>query len=114
MRNRINGFTISGIVLLIGVILFLFSSLQQLFSPMATFIDTEIYRSSGQEVSVQTKTDFGNQEHVAEFPLNFGKWEGYEYDTTRYVELLGADVMLLRGYEPTTFSQPVFFLILQL
>jgi len=113
MRNRINGFTISGIVLLIGVILFLSSSPQQLFSPVATFIDTELYRLSGQEVSVQTKTDFGSPENVAAFPMNFGKWEGHEYDTTQYVDFLGADVMLLRGYEPITFSQPVFFLILQ-
>lgn len=113
MRNRRNGFTITGIALLIGITLLLLSSPQQLFSPVATFIDTELNRSSGKEVSVRTKTDFGNQEQVAAFPLSFGKWEGYEYDTTRYVELLGADVMLLRGYEPETFSQPVFFLILQ-
>jgi len=57
--------------------------------------------------------DFGSQEHMAAFPREVGKWQGYDYDTTKYVELLGADIMLLRSYEPSTFSQPVFFLILQ-
>jgi hypothetical protein len=50
---------------------------------------------------------------MAAFPREIGKWVGYDYDTTKYVELLGADIMLLRNYEPSTFTQPLFFLILQ-
>ena len=107
------GLTIIGIVLLIIVALSLLTSPELIFSPMVTFIDTELYHSSGEEISVRTKTDFGSREHLAAFPLTLGKWEGYDYETTKYVELLGADVMLLRGYEPRTFTQPVFFLILQ-
>jgi hypothetical protein len=84
-----------------------------LFSPVVSFIDTDLYKVSGNEASVSTKTDFGSEEHMAAFPREIGKWTGYDYDTTKYVELLGADVMLLRNYEPSTFTQPVFFLILQ-
>lgn len=113
MSNRRNDSAILGIAILIVVVLLLLTSPDLLFSPVATFIDTELYRSSGNEVSVRTKTDFGSQEHMAAFPREIGKWEGYDYDTTKYVELLGADVMLLRRYEPITFTQPVFLLILQ-
>jgi hypothetical protein len=102
-----------GIAILIIVVLLLLTSPNLLFSPVVTFIDTELYHSSGDEVPVRTKTDFGSQEHMAAFPREIGKWDGYDYDTTKYVESLGADIMLLRRYEPRTFSQPIFFLILQ-
>jgi hypothetical protein len=107
------GLTILGVVLLIIVLVLLLSSPGMIFSPTVTFIDTELYSSSGNEVPVRTKADLGDPEYMAAFPRIIGKWEGYDYDTTKYVELLGADLMILRGYEPSTFSQPVFFLILQ-
>lgn len=107
------GLTILGVVLLIIVLILFLSSPGMIFSPTVTFIDTEVYSSSGNEVPVRTKTDLGDPEYMAAFPNNIGKWEGYEYDTTEYIEVLGADLMLLRSYEPSTFSQPVFFLILQ-
>ena len=102
-----------GISILLGVVLLLLTSPNMLFSSMTTFIDTELYYSSGNEASVRTKTDFGSREHMAAFPREIGKWTGYDYDTTKYVEKLGADIMLLRDYEPSTFTQPLFFLILQ-
>ena len=42
-----------------------------------------------------------------------GQWQVYDYDPTEWKDLLGADMIVLRGYEPQTFSQPVFFLIMQ-
>jgi hypothetical protein len=104
---------LAGIALFILVLLLLLTSPGTIFSPVITFIDTELYRSSGNEASVRTIMDFGSEEHMSEFPREVGKWEGYDYDTTEYVQLLGADIMLLRSYEPSTFSQPLFFLILQ-
>ena len=112
-RRRFDFVNLGGIALFVLVILLLLTSPGLVFSPVTTFIDTELYRSSGNEASVRTKMDFGSQEHMSAFPTSVGKWEGYDYDTTKYVELLGADIMLLRNYEPSTFSQPVFFLILQ-
>ena len=112
--HRSYGFAnLAGIGILIAVVLILLTSPRLLFSPVVSFIDTELYRSSGNEAVVRTKADFGSQEHMAAFPRDIGKWVGYDYNTTKYVELLGADIMLLRNYEPSTFTQPVFFLILQ-
>ena len=87
--------------------------LQHALFPDDSFIDTELYSSSGNEASVRTKTDFGSRGYMAEFPREIGKGTGYDYDTTKYVEKLGADIMLLRNYEPSTFTQPLFFLFLQ-
>ena len=114
MSHRGQGWAnVVGIAIFIIVVLLLLTSPNILFSPLVTFIDTELYHSSSNEISVRTKTDFGSPEHMAAFPREIGKWEGHDYDTTKYVEQLGADIMLLRGYEPTTFTQPVFLLILQ-
>jgi hypothetical protein len=112
-RRRYDFVNLAGIALLVLVLILLLTSPGLVFSPVTTFIDTELYRASGTEASVRTKMDFGSQEHMSAFTREVGKWTGYDYDTTKYVELLGADIMLLRSYEPNTFSQPVFFLILQ-
>jgi len=103
---------LAGIVVFLLVIIILLTSSNVLFSPVVTFIDTELYRSSGNEISVKTKADFGSYEHMAAFPHEIGKWVGYDYDTTEYIERLGANIMLLRDYEPSTFSQPIFFIFL--
>ena len=50
------------------IILFLLVSPALLLSPMLTFIDIGLFKSSRDEVSVQTKADFGNQEVMASFP----------------------------------------------
>ena len=113
MKDRSRNSVILGITILIGVVLLLLTSPELLFAPGVTFIDTELYRSSGDEAYVRTKTDFGSQEYMATFPQEIGKWEGYDYDATEYVELLGADIIVLRRYEPKTFTQPVFLLIMQ-
>jgi hypothetical protein len=113
MSNRRHQFLLlAGIVILLLVILVLLTSPNTLFSPVA-YIDTERFYSSGNEITVRTKTDFGSQEHMAAFPREIGKWTGHDYRVTKYVEQLGADAMLLRMYEPNTFTQPLFFLILQ-
>jgi hypothetical protein len=106
-------FQIAGIVLLIAVILVLLASPAFVFSPTVTFMDTDLAKSSENRVPVQTKTDFGNPEVVASFPKQIGKWDGFDYDATEYVKSLGAKVILLRGYMPRTFTQPLFFTIVQ-
>ena len=89
------------------------SSSDLIFSSGVTFIDTELHRSSGDEAYVRTKMDIGSQEHMAAFPLSIGNWTGYDYDASNWVEELGADVVLMRGYAPRAFAQPVFLLIMQ-
>jgi len=113
LNHRNRNSVILGITILIGIVLLLLTSPELLFAPGVTFIDTELYRSSGDEAYVRTKTDFGSQEYMATFPQEIGKWQGYDYDATQYIELLGADIIVLRRYEPKTFTQPVFLLIMQ-
>ncbi|MCP4612787.1 MAG: exosortase-associated EpsI family protein [Planctomycetes bacterium] len=102
-----------GMSILIGVIALLFASSDLMFSSGATFIDTGLHSTSGDEVYIETKVDFGNQAYVAAFPLEFEEWSGYDEDTTEWAERLGADVALLRGYTAPGMYQPIFFLIMQ-
>ena len=102
-----------GLLALVLVVVLLLSAPGVVFSPGVTFIDTELHRSSGDEVYVRTKMDFGSQEHMATFPREIGDWSGYDYDATEVKEMLGADVILLRGYDRPGLYQPMFFTIMQ-
>ena len=102
-----------GLLALILVIVILLSAPSLLFSPAVTFIDSELHHSSGDEVYVRTKLNFSSQEHIATFPLEIEDWKGYDYDTTEVKEMLGADVILLRGYDRPGLYQPIYFTIMQ-
>ena len=104
---------ITGSALLIIVVIVLLVSPASFFSPTVTFIDTDLTKASENRLPVQTRTDFGNPQVVAAFPHKIDKWEGSDYDVTKYIELLGANLILLRLYMPSTFTQPVFFTIVQ-
>jgi hypothetical protein len=111
--NRRNLVMLTGIISLIVVVILLLTSPNLLFSPVTSFICTDIYRSSNNNVAVRTKTDFASQTHMTQFPLVIGKWTGVNYDTTEYIKELGGDVMLVRRYDPKTFTQPLFLTIVQ-
>lgn len=102
-----------GLFALVLVIVLLLSTPGLIFSAGVTFIDSELHRSSGDEAYVRTKMDFGSSEHVKAFPHQFGEWKGYDYDTTGARESLGANVILLRGYDRPGLYQPIFFLVMQ-
>lgn len=102
-----------GLFLLTCVVILLLSSPGSLLSKRVSFISTELYRSSGSDVSVRTRMDFGDNEHMKSFPTEIGEWEGFDYDTTEAQEDLGADVVLLRGYDEPGLYQPLFFTIMQ-
>ena len=104
---------IIGLVLLAFVIIILLSSPSTIFARSITVIDTEPSHASEDAVSVRTKLDFGNNEHMRAFTTDIGGWIGSDYNTNRVAESLGADVMFMRDYvNPETF-QPVIFLIVQ-
>jgi len=103
---------ITGIILLSVVVIMLVISPVSFFSPMVT-LGNSLYSSASKEVSVQTKDNFGNQVVVENFPKIIGQWQGYDYPVAQYLSLLQADALLLRVYEPPTFSQPIFFTIVQ-
>jgi hypothetical protein len=102
-----------GLLALALVMALLLSTPALMFSPGVTFIDSELYRSSGKETYVRTKMDLGKSEHVSALPHQLGVWQGYDYDTTRAKESLGTEVMLLRGYDRPGLYQPIFFLLIQ-
>lgn len=102
-----------GLLALVLVVVLLLSTPEFVLSPGVTFIDSELHRSSGDEAYVRTKMDFGSAEHMSSFPMEIGEWKGYDYDTKDISESLGADVILLRGYDRPGLYQPIFFLIMQ-
>ena len=92
----------------------LFSTPSTIFVKDITIIDTELSHATGDKTPVQTKMDFGSNEHMCAFPEQIGDWEGSDYyNTTGVADSLGADVMLHRAYWHPKLYQPVFFLIIQ-
>jgi len=102
-----------GLFILTCIVVLLLSTSVSIFSRGVSFIDTELNRSSGHEAYVRTKMDFGNSEHVKAFPTEINDWRGYDYDASEYEKLLGADVILLRGYTAPGIYQPIFLTIMQ-
>ena len=102
-----------GLFLLAIVISTLLSAPSMIFARRITTIDTELSHATGDKTPVQTKMDFGNNEHINKFPKQIGDWNASDYNTTGVAESLGADVMLLRAYSHPKLYQPVFFLIIQ-
>jgi hypothetical protein len=66
---------LAGTLIFLLVVLILLTSSNTLFSPVVTFIDTELNRSSGDEVSVRTKADFGSYEHMSAFVCSQRNWD---------------------------------------
>ncbi len=104
---------ILGFFVLACVAAILLSTPEAIFSKGVSFVDTELDRSSGNEVFVRTKLDFGNKEHLKTFPLQIDGWQGHEYETTKIEKELKADVILLRAYDHPKYYLPVYFLTMQ-
>lgn len=113
-RKGINSknYFILGVAILVCIVIVLLATPMSFFSPL-TFIESDLLQSSENKVPVRTKTDFGNSQVMASFPYEIGEWEGYDYPTTSYVERLGADLILLRGYLPTSNNEEIFLTIVQ-
>ena len=113
MKRRQQYFLLTGIGLLTVVVLALLVSSDFIFSPAITVIGSDLNKASSNQVTVTTRTDLGDPAWMADFPYNIGKWHGRDYDTADTKEALGADTLLLRGYDPANFSQPLFLTIVQ-
>ncbi|MDY6912230.1 MAG: exosortase-associated EpsI family protein [Chloroflexota bacterium] len=104
---------ILGLSVLVGVIVLLLSASTLFFTPGVTFIDTDLHISSGDEVYVRTKMNFGSTEHMKNFPMAIGDWKGYTYDSTAITEQLGADAVVQMGFVSPGMYQPLFLTIVQ-
>jgi hypothetical protein len=102
-----------GIFLLACAMVLLLSKPSTIFSQEAFFIDDEPFESSQDGVYVKTKVDIGDSEHMKSFPLVIGRWEGFDYESSFWEEELGADAVLLRGYDKPGLYQPIFLQIVQ-
>ena len=106
--------TIIGTIALVFVVIILFSTPGTILAKQVSVIDTELSHASGHEITVRTKMDFGNNEHVQTFSTKIGDWQSIgNYDKLTYTEQLGADIILLRGYRHPVLHQTVFLLIIQ-
>jgi hypothetical protein len=113
MKKRRQYFLLTGIGLFTVVVLVLLVSSDFIFSPAVTVIGSDLNKASSNQVTVTTKTDLGDPAVMAAFPYDIGKWHGSDYDTAGVAKQLGATVMLMRGYDPETFSQPMVLTIVQ-
>ena len=104
---------IFGLLMLAFVIMMLFSTPTMILARRVTMIGTELSHTTSDELSVRTKLDLGNTEHIQAFPKQIDGWTAFDYDATKLLEQLGADVMLMRAYAHPNVNQPVFFLIMQ-
>jgi hypothetical protein len=111
--NRIQKYILaSGITLLIIVILALGVSPSLVFSPTVTVIGTNLTKATSNQISVSAKGDL-NAEQMTNIPLRIGKWRGVDYDSQDTLQALGANFVMMRGYEPDTFTQPLFLSVVQ-
>jgi hypothetical protein len=112
--NRRRQYLVSiGIGILTLVVLVLLISPSYIFSPMITVIGGDLNKSSPSQVSVATKMELSDPNQVQAFPKDIGKWHGTDYDTTYTTKALNANVVMLREYDPDTFTQPLFLTIVQ-
>ncbi len=104
---------IIGFLLLTFVVIILLSTPSMIFAHAITMIDTELSYATDEAMTVRSKLDLGNNEHMRAFSNDIGGWIGSDYDTAGVAERLDADIMLMRDYiNPETF-QPVIFLVMQ-
>ena len=104
---------ILGISILIVIVMLLLSSPDLFFSSGVTFISTDLYDSTGDEVYVETRMDFGENEYMNQFPTQIDVWSGYVYDSEKLKEYLGADSVVQIGYRTEGSFQPVFLSMVQ-
>ena len=106
--------TVLGVMALALVITVLVSPIGGIFASQATFIGSELHRSSGNEVLVRTKMDFGSIDHLRKFPIKLENWNGLEFSTEKLQEELNADLILFRRYiHKPEYRQPMELLIMQ-
>ncbi len=101
------------LIALVVVVIVLLSAPAAVFSPGVAYLSTGLQSSSSDAVLVRTQMDFASADDIAKLPHVIGQWEGYDYSTAGTARWLGADALLLRGYDYPGLYQPVFFTIVQ-
>jgi len=113
MKRSTQAFTLTGIALLTVVVLVLVASPNFIFTPAITVLGGDPNKATTDQVSVTTLTDLSDPERMKAFPLDIGKWHGRDYESAQYLEILKVQAVLIRAYDPETFTQPLFLIIVQ-
>jgi len=101
-----------GLLILAAVITVMVGTPTMFFGKSTSFIYSNLSDPKSNQTYVRTNMDFGDSERIQEFPMEVGDWTGKSYDTNPWMEQLGADVALMRGYrKPGT--QYIWFLAMQ-
>jgi hypothetical protein len=102
-----------GFFLLVCILILLLSIPGACLTKEVSFVTTELYHSSGDDLNIKTETYFASGEQMQSFPKQIGDWNGYDYDATETQKALGAELLLMRGYYEPGLYQPLFLTIVQ-
>lgn len=95
---------IIGLLILVVVCIIFFSSPEDIFRT-AVAIDTSMHHKTQYERLVLTSYDFYDQSDIERFPKIIGRWEGREFEPTKYeLRVLQPKILLLREYSK---KQPI-------
>jgi hypothetical protein len=104
-------------IILVGLLLLTVAVVVLLYRPQMTMdgdyvsIDLQPSGMSLYTTFAKSTTALGQDMHLENFPRLIGDWKGLDQDTSRFKQALGADVVLMRSYFKSEFSQPVYIMI---
>lgn len=104
---------ILGILLLAVITTVMLGTPETFFGKQTSFIYSNLSNPAGNRTYVRTNVDFGDEEHLRQFPQEIGSWtQRKEYDVEPWKSQLGAEVAIMRGYtKPGT--REIWFLAMQ-
>ena len=103
---------ILGLLVLASVITVMVGTPKTFFGQQSQFIYSNLSDPTSNQTYVRTSMDFGDNDQIRQFPYEIGEWTGRDYDVNPWMEQLGADVALMRGYrKPGT--REIWFLAMQ-
>ncbi|MFO8011266.1 MAG: exosortase-associated EpsI family protein [Dehalococcoidia bacterium] len=105
-------FIIIGVLLFFLVTVFSFTSPEDFFNNVK-FVDDDLSRDRGNELTVNVSHDLGDAEELNQFPDRIDRWVGIDKDVGGWKQSLGADTVINRNYIDENPFDPVFLLIMQ-
>lgn len=102
-----------GIFILVILLAILLSTPSSLVMRGVSLIDTELQGSSSGGTFVQTKMDFASPDQMRVFSLDSEEWTSTDFNASAFEKTLGADITLSRAYRHPSFTDPIFFMIMQ-
>ena len=115
MRTYTRFTRLTGFMLLAIVFIILLTPPNTIFSQDVSFIYPSLDNPKADQISVKTKMDFGDQQHVESFPYEIEHWTARDRDPEDVQETrkqLGADVLVERYYYKPGLWKGLTFMII--